>query len=117
MAPGLALPRLLEKTGVTLDSIDRFEVHEAFAAQVAANMEVWEKGWGKFPSIKPIGKIPKEKLNVNGGSVALGHPFAATGGRLIISMCNELKRSGLRTGVISVCAAGGMAGAMLIKRS
>lgn len=116
MAPGIALPKLFEKAGLSISSVDRFEVHEAFAAQVLANMEVWEKGWSKFPSIKPIGKIPLEKLNVNGGSIAIGHPFAATGGRLISSMCNELERSNLNTGVISVCAAGGMACAMLIRR-
>lgn len=116
MAPGLALPRLLEKSGLTVEQIDRFEVHEAFAAQVLANMSVWENGWSKFPALKPMGKIPPEKLNVNGGSIALGHPFAATGGRLVTSLCHELERNNLKTGVISVCAAGGMACAMLIKR-
>lgn len=117
MAPGIALPRLFERAKLSIDSVDRFEIHEAFAAQVLANMEVWEKGWAKFPSIKPIGKVPAEKMNVNGGSIALGHPFAATGGRLILSLCNELERANLNTGVISVCAAGGMACAMLIRRS
>lgn len=116
MAPGLALPKLLHKYNLSVDKIDRFEIHEAFAAQVAANLEIWEKGWSKFPEIKPIGKIDKNKINVNGGSIALGHPFAATGGRIVTSLCHELKRSDLKSGVISVCAAGGMACAMYITR-
>src|SRR5690606_21614243 len=97
--------------------IDLFEIHEAFGAQVAANMSVWERGWDKYPDIKPIGRIPSEKINVNGGSIAIGHPFAATGGRLVLSLVNELKRRSANTGVISVCAAGAMACAMLIKRN
>ena len=116
MAPGLALPKLMHKHGLSVDSVDRFEVHEAFAAQVAANMDVWENGWSKHPDMKPIGKIPAEKLNVNGGSIAIGHPFAATGGRLMLALARELKRSSTKKGVISVCAAGAMACAMLISR-
>ncbi len=116
MAPGIALPRLLERTKRSIANIDIFEVHEAFAAQVASNMLVWEKGWNKYPGIHPIGKIPDEKINVNGGSIAVGHPFAATGGRLILSTVNELKRRNAKTGVISVCAAGAMACAMLVTR-
>jgi len=116
MAPAVALPKLMKKHDLTVADIDRFEVHEAFAAQLAANLQAWENGWDKVKGAEAIGKIPDEKLNVNGGSVAIGHPFAATGGRLILSLVNELKRSNLSTGVISVCAAGGMACAMLIKR-
>ena len=116
MAPVLALPKLLNRFNLKIDQIDRFEIHEAFAAQVAANLMLWEKGWAsKYPEITPIGKIPVEKINVNGGSIALGHPFAATGGRLIMSLVNELRRSKLKTGVISVCAAGAMAAAALIR--
>jgi acetyl-CoA acetyltransferase family protein len=117
MAPGLAVPQLLHNAGLSVNDIDRFEIHEAFAAQVLANLQIWEKGWSKFPSIKPIGAIPKEKINVNGGSIALGHPFAATGGRLVTSLCNELQRNNLKRGVISVCAAGGMACAMLLTKN
>jgi acetyl-CoA acetyltransferase family protein len=116
MAPGVALPKLMHEGNLTIGNVDRFEVHEAFAAQVAANMKIWQQGWDKVPSIRPIGQIPEEKLNVNGGSIALGHPFAATGGRLILSLVNELQRNKLRQGVISVCAAGGMACAMQITR-
>ena len=116
MAPGVCVPELLKKEGLTVDDIDLFEVHEAFGAQVVANLQVWESGWEKFPEMKPIGNIPEEKLNVNGGSIALGHPFAATGGRLILSLANQLKRTGGKRGVISVCAAGAMACAMIIER-
>jgi acetyl-CoA acetyltransferase family protein len=116
MAPGLALPDLMHRNNLTVDSVDYFEIHEAFAAQVLSNMQVWEAGWDRFPSMKPIGKIPTEKINVNGGSIAIGHPFAATGGRLIVSLLNQLQRSGKSTGVISVCAAGAMGCAMLLRR-
>jgi acetyl-CoA acetyltransferase family protein len=117
MAPGLAVPKLMHNNNLTVNDIDRFEIHEAFAAQVLANVEIWKDGWCKFPEIKPIGQIPDEKINVNGGSIALGHPFAATGGRLITSLCNELNRSNTNRGIISVCAAGGMAAAVLISRN
>lgn len=117
MAPGLALPRLMHRNGLSTDSVDRFEIHEAFGAQVAANLKVWKEGWTKFPELRPIGEIPSEKVNVNGGSIAIGHPFAATGGRLLISAARELKRSGKNTAVLSVCAAGGMGCAMLLRRS
>lgn len=115
MAPGLALPMLLERNHLSIREIDYFEVHEAFAGQVECNQKVWEVGWPKYPNLKPIGRIPTEKLNVNGGSVAIGHPFAATGGRLILSLVNQLNRSGKKTGAISVCAAGAMGCAMIIK--
>jgi acetyl-CoA acetyltransferase family protein len=115
MAPGLALPKLLERQQLRVADIDRFEIHEAFAAQVLANREIWKKGWKAYPSLTGIGEIPDEKINVNGGSLALGHPFAATGGRILLSLVHELKRSGKNTGVISVCAAGGMAAAALIR--
>lgn len=115
MAPAIALPKLLAKTKLSIDQIDLFEIHEAFSAQVAANLMLWERGWSKYPQAKSIGKIPAEKINVNGGSIALGHPFAATGGRLILSTVNELRRRRQKTGVISVCAAGAMAAAALIR--
>lgn len=117
-APAVALPRLLEKYNLTVADIDRFEVHEAFAAQVAANREMWEKGWDKY-NVQGIGKIPDEKLNVHGGSIAIGHPLAATGGRLITSLANDLHRRKEATGkpqigVISACASEGKSCAMLL---
>lgn len=116
MGPAFALTNLLKKNNLTVDQIDRYEIHEAFAAQVLSNLKVWELGWEKYPELAAIGQIPIEKINVNGGSLAIGHPFSATGGRLILSLINELKRNNLKRGAISVCAAGAMAGAVLISR-
>ena len=116
MAPGLALPKLMHRNQLTVDNVDVFEIHEAFAAQVAANLKIWREGWRKFPEIKPIGDIPLDKINLCGGSIAIGHPFAATGGRLLVSAARQLKRSGKKTAVISVCAAGAMACAMVLRR-
>ncbi len=112
MAPGVAVPRLLARTGHTFDSFDLIEVHEAFGAQVAANMKAWEDGW-KEPA---IGSFDRAKLNVLGGSIAIGHPFAATGGRIIGTLAQELHRRSLKRGLISICAAGAMAGAMILER-
>jgi acetyl-CoA acetyltransferase family protein len=116
MAPVLAVPKMLSKAGLTLDSIDLFEIHEAFAAQVLCSLAAWEKGWSRHPELKPLGKIPAEKINVNGGSLALGHPFAATAGRLIGTALRELKRRNQQTAVLSICAAGAMGGAALLRR-
>jgi acetyl-CoA acetyltransferase family protein len=116
MAPALAVPALLRKHQLTFDDIDIFEIHEAFAAQVLANRQAWRDGWKRYPELEPMGEIPDEKINVNGGSVAIGHPFAATGGRLLLSASRELQRSGKRFAVISVCAAGSMAAAVLLSR-
>lgn len=118
MAPALALPRLLKKHNLSAKDVDLFEIHEAFAAQVLANLKAWEEGWAPsgVSDITPVGKIPTEKININGSSIAIGHPFAATGGRLITSLAHSMKRLGKKTGVISVCAAGGMAAAVLLKR-
>lgn len=114
MAPALALPRLLRRLGWSLDSIDFFEVHEAFAAQVLCNLKVWEHGWSRYPSDAALGRIPEEKINVCGGSIALGHPFAATGGRLLLNICDILRLKRGQRGVISVCAAGGAAAAVAV---
>jgi acetyl-CoA acetyltransferase family protein len=117
MAPCFAVPKLLKRAGLKISDIDLFEIHEAFAAQVLANRQVWESGWNRYadPELK-IGSIPEDKVNVNGGSLALGHPFAATGARIILSLAKEMKRRNAKRAVISVCAAGGMACAMLLKR-
>lgn len=112
MAPAIAVPRLLRRLGLSLHDFDLFEVHEAFAAQVAANLKAWRDGWREGA----IGEIPRERLNVLGGSIALGHPFAATGGRMVTALARELKRRGARRGLISICAAGAMAGALVLER-
>lgn len=114
MAPALALPQLMSRLGWSLGQVDIFEVHEAFAAQVLCNMRVWRDGWPRYPKVAPIGEIPEEKLNVFGGSIALGHPFAATGGRLLINALQALRARGGRRAVISICAAGGGAAAAAV---
>jgi acetyl-CoA acetyltransferase len=112
MAPAITVPRLLERAGLTLADIDLLEIHEAFAAQVLANVAAWERGWKG----RPTGPVGWDRVNVNGSSVAVGHPWAATGGRIITTLAYEMKRRDARRGLISICAAGAMAGAMLLTR-
>ena len=112
MAPGVTVPRLLKRNKLDFDKIDLVEVHEAFAGQVLCNRAAWSQGW-KEPA---IGEIPEEKFNVTGSSLALGHPFSATGGRIMTTMANELKRRGAKKGLVSICAAGASASAVLISR-
>ena len=114
MAPAVALPQLMTRLQWKVAEVDLFEVHEAFAAQVLCNMRVWRDGWSRYPHIPAVGEIPAEKLNVLGGSIALGHPFAATGGRLLVNACQALRRRGGRRCVISVCAAGGGGAAVAV---
>lgn len=115
MAPAYATPRLLDRQGLTFDDIDFFEIHEAFAGTVLATMKAWEDEEfcrGKLGLDAPLGTVPREKLNVNGSSLACGHPFAATGGRITASLAKMLRAKADETGqvargLISVCAAGG----------
>jgi acetyl-CoA acetyltransferase len=112
MAPAITVPRLLERAGLTLGDIDLIEIHEAFAAQVLANAAAWEQGWKG----RPTGAVDWSRVNVNGSSVAVGHPWAATGGRILTTLAYEMKRRNARRGLVSICAAGAMAGAMLLTR-
>ena len=112
MAPALAVPRLLARTGLTLEQIDLVEVHEAFGAQVACNLKAWEQGW-KEPA---IGRVDPEKLNVLGSSIAVGHPFGATGTRIVTTLANEMVRRDAKYGLVSICAAGAVAAAMILER-
>jgi acetyl-CoA acetyltransferase family protein len=112
MAPAVTVPRLLERTQTTLAEIDLIEIHEAFAAQVLANVYAWERGWKG----RATGAIDWDKVNVNGGSIALGHPWSATGGRIVTTLANEMARRSAKRGLLSICAAGGMAGAFLLER-
>jgi acetyl-CoA C-acetyltransferase len=110
MAPAYAMPRMLERAGVGIGDFDYYEVHEAFAAQVLCTLAAWEDP--EFSKEKlgldgPFGSIDRAKLNVNGGSLAAGHPFAATGGRIVASLAKQLSEDGKGQGVISICAAGG----------
>ena len=112
MAPAITVPRLLRKAGLRLADIDLLEIHEAFAAQVIANVMAWERGWKD----EPLGSIDWARVNVNGSSVAVGHPWSATGGRIVTTLAYEMQRRGARRGLISICAAGAMAGAFLLSR-
>lgn len=114
MAPALALPKIMSRVGVTMADCGVFEVHEAFSAQVICNMRAWERGWDRYRDVSPIGAIPSDRMNVFGGSIALGHPFAATGGRLLLNTCAALRARAAKRGLISVCAAGGGAAAAAI---
>ncbi len=113
MAPGVVVPRLLKRTGLSLDQMDLIEIHEAFGAQVLANVKAWEQGWKG----DPIGPIDWDRVNVCGSSIAIGHPWAATGGRITTTLAYEMERRNASLGVISICAAGAMAGAMILERS
>jgi acetyl-CoA C-acetyltransferase len=98
MAPVKAMPRMLDRAGLTLQDFDLYEVHEAFASQVLATLKAWSS---------ELGELDRAKLNVNGGSLAAGHPFAATGGRIVASLAKALDERGGGRGAISICAAGG----------
>ena len=113
MAPAITVPRLLARAGLQLGDIDLIEIHEAFAAQVLANVAAWERGW-KGPATGPV---KWDRVNVNGSSVAVGHPWAATGGRILTTLGYEMARRNARRGLISICAAGAMAGAFLLTRN
>lgn len=112
MGPGIAVPDVLAETGLTLDDMDLIEMHEAFAGQVLSNIAAWEQGWKR----DPIGTVDRSKLNQLGSSLAIGHPFSATGVRIATTLANEMKRRNSRYGLISICAAGAMAQAMILER-
>lgn len=110
MAPAYAVPRMLARQGLTFDDFDFFEIHEAFASQVLSTLAAWEDPVfcrERLGLEAPLGTVPREKLNVKGSSLAAGHPFAATGGRIINNLAKLLHESGSGRGLISVCAAGG----------
>ncbi|MEU0466221.1 MULTISPECIES: acetyl-CoA C-acetyltransferase [Amycolatopsis] len=110
MAPAYAVPRMLAKAGLTLQDFDFYEIHEAFASQVLATLKAWESpafAKEKLGLDAPLGPIDRSKLNVNGSSLAAGHPFAATGGRIVATLAKLLHEKGSGRGLISICAAGG----------
>ena len=110
MAPVFAMPRMLDRAGIALEDFDLYEIHEAFAAQVLCTLRAWADPVfcrERLGRDTPLGAIDPEKLNVNGGSLAAGHPFAATGGRIVANLAKALHERGSGRGVISICAAGG----------
>lgn len=118
-APVLAAPVALKRAGLTLKDIDLVEMHEAFAAQVLSNLRGFEsKSWAERAGFsQPVGEVDRAKLNVMGGSIAIGHPFGATGARITTTLLNELRRRGGQFGLMTVCAAGGMGFAMVVERT
>ena len=119
MGPVLAAPVALRRAGLSLGDMDLIEMHEAFAAQVLCNLHGFEsRAWAERAGFsEPLGEVDRSKLNVMGGSIAIGHPFGATGGRILTTLCNELARRGGQFGLMTVCAAGGMGHAMVIERA
>ena len=110
MAPAYAVPRMLERAGLTLQDFDFYEIHEAFASQVLSTLAAWEDEsfcQERLGLDAPLGSIDRSKLNVNGSSLAAGHPFAATGGRILATAAKLLDQKGSGRALISICAAGG----------
>jgi acetyl-CoA acyltransferase len=119
-APPFAAPVALDRAGVTLADLDLVDMHEAFAAQVLSNLQAFASqkfAEEKLGRAKPLGEVPDEKLNVNGGSIAIGHPFGATGARMITQTLRELGRRNGNLALLTVCAAGGMGAAVVLERS
>jgi acetyl-CoA C-acetyltransferase len=111
MAPAYAMPKMLARNGLTLQEFDFYEIHEAFAAQVLCTLKAWEDPVycrERLGLDEPLGAIDRERLNVHGGSIGAGHPFGATGGRIVATLAKELSERESGHGVISVCAAGGL---------
>jgi acetyl-CoA C-acetyltransferase len=110
MAPAYAVPRMLQRNKLTLQDFDLYEIHEAFAAQVLCTLKAWDDPVfckQRLGLAEPLGEIDRAKLNVNGGSLAAAHPFAATGGRIVAGLAKALDERGGGRGLISICAAGG----------
>jgi acetyl-CoA C-acetyltransferase len=119
MAPAYAVPRMLARAGLTLQDFDFYEIHEAFASQVLATLAAWEDAdycKAKLGLEAPLGSIDRTKLNVNGSSLAAGHPFAATGGRIVATVAKLLSEKGSGRGLISICAAGGQGVTAIVER-
>ena len=119
MAPAYAVPRMLARAGLSLQDFDYYEIHEAFAAQVLCTLKAWEDKKfckEKLGLDKPLGKVDRKKLNIHGSSLAAGHPFAATGGRIVATLAKMLSQKGSGRGLISICAAGGQGVVAIVER-
>jgi acetyl-CoA acyltransferase len=119
MGPVLAAPVALQRAGLSLRDIDLVEMHEAFASQVLCNLRGFEsRQWAERAGYsEPVGEVDRAKLNVMGGSISIGHPFGATGARILTTLANELVRRCGQFGMLTVCAAGGMGHVMIIERA
>ena len=119
MAPTYAVANMLQGAGITLQDFDFYEIHEAFAAQVLATLKAWESEeycMEKLGLDAPLGSVDRSKLNVVGSSIALGHPFAATGTRIVATLAKLLEERGSGRGLISICTAGGMGVVAILER-
>ncbi|MEU8240040.1 acetyl-CoA C-acetyltransferase [Actinoplanes missouriensis] len=119
MAPAYAVPRMLARNGLSLQDFDYYEIHEAFASQVLSTLAAWESPEfckERLGLDAPLGTIDRAKLNVNGSSLAAGHPFAATGGRIVATLAKLLAEKGSGRGLISICAAGGQGVVAILER-
>lgn len=118
MGPALAMPKALDRAGLKLEDIDLVDMHEAFAAQVLAILKMLGSdafARARLGKDKAVGEVDPAKLNVHGGSVALGHPFGATGARMALTMANELATTGKKTALLGICAAGGLGAAAVLE--
>ncbi len=118
MGPALAVPKALERAGIGWHELGLVEIHEAFAAQVLSNVQAWASpAWAERLGLPgPVGEVDWERTNVMGGSIAIGHPFGATGARLVTTLANEMRRRSVQFGLISICAQGGMGYAIVLER-
>jgi acetyl-CoA C-acetyltransferase len=119
MAPTIAVPRMLQRAGLTLQDFDFYEFHEAFAAQVLCQLRAWESVdycRNRLGLDAPLGSIDPAKINVHGSSLATGHPFAATGARIVATLAKLLAQKGSGRGLISICTAGGMGVVAILER-
>jgi acetyl-CoA acyltransferase len=118
MGPAYAVPKALERAGIGWADLGLVEIHEAFAAQVLSNAQAWaSREWAERLGLPgPVGEVDWDKTNVLGGSIAIGHPFGATGARLATTLANEMRRRDVQFGLISICAQGGMGLAMVLER-
>ena len=119
MAPAYAVPKMLKRAGLTLQDFDFYEIHEAFASQVLSTLAAWEDETfckTRLGLDAPLGSIDRSKLNVNGSSLAAGHPFAATGGRILATAAKLLAQKGSGRALVSICAAGGQGVVCILER-
>ena len=119
MAPAYAVPRMLDRAGIALQDFDIYEIHEAFAAQVLCTLKAWESEdycRTRLKRDRALGAIDRAKMNPKGSSVAIGHPFAATGARILATLAKQLAQRGSGKGLISICAAGGMGVTAILER-
>ena len=117
--PAYAAPLALDEAGLQLGDLDLVEMHEAFAAQIVSNLKAFASpkfAMHELGRSRPVGEIDFDRYNVNGGSISIGHPFGATGGRVTIQLLFELQRRGENLGLMTVCAAGGVGFAMVVER-